>query len=162
MIGDVVGKGGRRTLSNLLPNLIEELDIDFVIAQGENSAGGFGITRKTSEEFFKSGVDVITSGNHIWDKPDIFEELDKINTKILRPNNYPKNKPGTGVFFNNELAVINLMGSVWMGEIESPFESISSIRELLFSPKSNESNLSALLVTFLAETLTSSRSLLAR
>ena len=53
MIGDVVGKGGRRTLSNLLPNLIEELDIDFVIAQGENSAGGFGITRKTSEEFFK-------------------------------------------------------------------------------------------------------------
>ena len=127
MIGDVVGKGGRRTLSNLLPNLIEELDIDFVIAQGENSAGGFGITRKTSEEFFKSGVDVITSGNHIWYKPDIFQELDKTNTKILRPNNYPKNKPGTGVFFNNELAVINLMGSVWMGEIESPFESISSI-----------------------------------
>ena len=75
MIGDVVGKGGRRTLSNLLPNLIKELDIDFVIAQGENSAGGFGITRKTSEEFFKSGVDVITSGNHIWDKPDILKSL---------------------------------------------------------------------------------------
>lgn len=131
MIGDIVGKGGRKTLSTLLPDLIVEKNIDFVIAQGENSAGGFGITKKTSKEFFDSGVDVITSGNHIWDKPDIFEELDAINSKILRPNNYPKSKPGTGIYFNNEIIVINLLGSVWMGEIESPFDSISTILEEL-------------------------------
>ena len=101
--------------------------IDYVIAQGENSAGGFGITKKTSIDFFQSGVDVITSGNHIWDKSDIFEELDVANSKILRPNNYPNNKPGTGIFFNNKLAVINLIGSVWMGDINSPFDSIASI-----------------------------------
>jgi hypothetical protein len=111
--------------------LIEEEKIDFVIAQGENSAGGFGITKKTASEFFQCGVDVITSGNHIWDKSDIFEELDIMNSKILRPNNYPKDKPGTGIFFNNELAVINLIGSVWMGEIDSPFNSIVSIIEEL-------------------------------
>ena len=127
MIGDVVGRGGRKTLSTLLPKLVEEHNIDFVIAQGENSAGGFGLTKKTSKEFFDCGVDVITSGNHIWDKPDIFDELDSLNSKILRPNNYPKNKPGTGIFFNNELVVINLMGSVWMGDIDSPFSSISTI-----------------------------------
>ena len=127
MIGDVVGRGGRKTLSTLLPKLVEEQNIDFVIAQGENSAGGFGLTKKTSKEFFDCGVDVITSGNHIWDKPDIFDELDSLNSKILRPNNYPKNKPGTGIFFNNELVVINLMGSVWMGDIDSPFSSISTI-----------------------------------
>ena len=86
MIGDVVGKGGRKTLSTLLPDLIEEQKINFVIAQGENSAGGFGITKKTSREFFDCGVDFITSGNHIWDKPDIFEELDVIDSKILRPS----------------------------------------------------------------------------
>lgn len=131
MIGDVVGKGGRKTLSELLPRLIEEEKIDFVIAQGENSAGGFGITKKTASEFFQCGVDVITSGNHIWDKSDIFEELDIMNSKILRPNNYPKDKPGTGIFFNNELAVINLIGSVWMGDIDSPFNSIVSIIEEL-------------------------------
>ncbi len=127
MIGDVVGRGGRKTLSTLLPKLVEEQNIDFVIAQGENSAGGFGLTKKTSKEFFDCGVDVITSGNHIWDKPDIFDELESLNSKILRPNNYPKNKPGTGIFFNNELVVINLMGSVWMGDIDSPFSSISTI-----------------------------------
>jgi len=131
MIGDIVGKGGRKTLSSLLPDIIIENKIDYVIAQGENSAGGFGITKKTSNDFFQSGVNVITSGNHIWDKPDIFEELDRINSKILRPNNYPSNKPGTGIYFNNELAVINLIGSVWMGDIDSPFQSINSIIEEL-------------------------------
>ena len=73
MIGDIVGKGGRKTLQKLLPTIIKENQINFVIAQGENSAGGFGITKKTSKDFFDSGVDVITSGNHIWDKSDIFE-----------------------------------------------------------------------------------------
>ena len=127
MIGDVVGKGGRKTLRKLLPAIIKENQINFVIAQGENSAGGFGITRKTSKDFFDSGVDVITSGNHIWDKPDIFEDLDALNSKILRPNNYPKEKPGSGIYFNNQVAVINLMGSVWMEKIASPFDSINNI-----------------------------------
>ena len=131
MIGDIVGKGGRKTLKIVLPEIIKNENIDFVIAQGENSAGGFGLTQKTSKEFFDSGVDVITSGNHIWDKPDIFDELDKINSKILRPNNYPTNKPGTGIYFNNNLAVINLLGSVWMGKIDSPFDSINSVLDEL-------------------------------
>ena len=77
MIGDIVGKGGRKTLKLVLPEIIKKENIDFVIAQGENSAGGFGLTMKTSQEFFDSGVNVITSGNHIWDKPDIFDELDQ-------------------------------------------------------------------------------------
>ena len=106
MIGDIVGKGGRNTLKILLPKIISEHKIDYVIAQGENSAGGFGITKKTSREIFNSGVNVITSGNHIWDKADIFEDLEKFNSKILRPMNYPKEKPGTGLYVDENIAVI--------------------------------------------------------
>ena len=127
MIGDIVGKGGRNTLKILLPKIISEHKIDYVIAQGENSAGGFGITKKTSREIFNSGVNVITSGNHIWDKADIFEDLEKFNSKILRPMNYPKEKPGTGLYVDENIAVINLIGSVWMGKIDSPFNQIESI-----------------------------------
>jgi hypothetical protein len=127
MIGDIVGKGGRNTLNILLPKIISEHEIDYVIAQGENSAGGFGITKKTSKQIFNSGVNVITSGNHIWDKSDIFEELEKFNSKILRPMNYPKEKPGTGLYVDENIAVINLIGSVWMGKIDSPFNQIESI-----------------------------------
>ena len=121
MIGDIVGKGGRKTLKIVLPEIIKKEKIDFVIAQGENSAGGFGLTKKISNEFFDSGVNVITSGNHIWDKPDIYDELDKINSRVLRPHNYPSDKPGTGIYFNNNLAVINLLGSVWMGKVDPIF-----------------------------------------
>ena len=127
MIGDIVGKGGRNTLNILLPKIISEHDIDYVIAQGENSAGGFGITKKTSRQIFNSGVNVITSGNHIWDKSDIFEDLEKFNSKILRPMNYPKEKPGTGLYVDENIAVVNLIGSVWMGKIDSPFNQIESI-----------------------------------
>ena len=127
MIGDIVGKGGRKTLKIVLPEIIKKEKIDFVIAQGENSAGGFGLTKKISNEFFDSGVNVITSGNHIWDKPDIYDELDKINSRVLRPHNYPSDKPGTGIYFNNNLAVINLLGSVWMGKVDSPFNLIGSL-----------------------------------
>ena len=131
MIGDIVGKGGRKTLKIVLPEIIKKEKIDFVIAQGENSAGGFGLTKKISNEFFDSGVNVITSGNHIWDKPDIYDELDKINSKVLRPHNYPSDKPGTGIYFNNNLAVINLLGSVWMGKVDSPFSLIGSLLDNL-------------------------------
>ena len=96
MIGDIVGKGGRKTLKLVLPEIIKKENIDFVIAQGENSAGGFGLTMKTSQEFFDSGVNVITSGNHIWDQKKIMEFIAK-EERLLRPNNFFDGSPGTGL-----------------------------------------------------------------
>jgi calcineurin-like phosphoesterase len=87
MIGDLIGKPGRLAVEALLPDLRRELDIDFVTANGENVAGGMGLTASTAEAMFKSGVDVITSGNHIWDKREMYAQLEH-EERILRPLNY--------------------------------------------------------------------------
>ena len=95
MIGDVVGRPGRKAVRALLPGLRREHNLDLVIANGENASGGFGINFKNARELYDSGVDVITSGNHIWDQREIIEHLDS-DMPILRPLNYPAETPGRG------------------------------------------------------------------
>jgi metallophosphoesterase (TIGR00282 family) len=126
MIGDVIGSPGRKALEALLPGIRDERSIDFVTANGENLAGGMGLTASTADALLGTGVDVITSGNHIWDKKEIYERLEK-DDRILRPLNYgTTGVPGRGwgvyhALDGSELAVINLQGRTYMQPIENPF-----------------------------------------
>ena len=124
-IGDVVGKPGRRAVRELVPVLRERHAVDAVIANGENSAGGSGITVETARELFAAGVDVITSGDHLWDQKDVDLLLAK-EPRFLRPANYPAGVLGTGSrVFRPEnkpaFAVLNLQGRVFMAALENPF-----------------------------------------
>jgi 2',3'-cyclic-nucleotide 2'-phosphodiesterase len=132
MIGDVIGKPGRQALENTLPALREERSIDFVTANGENVAGGMGLTRSTVAALLDAGVDVITSGNHIWDKREIYPELER-EERILRPLNYgTSGVPGRGwgIFHaqdGTEVAVINVQGRTFMQPIENPFTTMDEL-----------------------------------
>jgi len=131
-IGDIVGKIGRQTVRALLPGLIQQYDLDFVVANGENAAGGFGITEKTATELFDCGVHVITTGNHIWDKKDALPYITKEN-RVLRPINYPSGVPGTGSIVitlpgREKVAVMNVSGRVFMNILDCPFR--TSLREV--------------------------------
>ncbi len=125
-IGDIIGRGGRRTVAKLLPALIKKESIDLVIANGENSAAGFGLTAKVYQNLTKDmNIDVLTSGNHIWDKKELIREIDNFEA-LIRPANYPAGTPGVGYRIfkanGNSVAVINLLGRVFLSwEIESPF-----------------------------------------
>jgi len=120
-IGDVVGKPGRRTLAQLLPQLRRDHGIDLVIANGENAAGGKGLTAATAEELLRAGVDIITSGNHVWEHREIYPLLGG-ESPILRPLNYPPGTPGKGLLGQGEIAVINLIGRTFMPcEVDDPF-----------------------------------------
>lgn len=123
-IGDIVGKVGRKMVATHLKKVREAHNIDIVIANAENSAHGFGITERTAKELIGYGVDLITGGNHTWDKKEIvglFETL-----PIIRPLNYPDGVAGSGThLFDNGLAVINLMGFFSMGVIDNPFNAIT-------------------------------------
>ncbi len=124
-IGDVFGKPGRRALEQKLTSLINAHRIDFCIANGENAAGGFGITPQVAEEMFSLGVDLLTSGNHIWDKRAILQYLDT-QPRLLRPHNYPSGAPGTGVYVGVTpsglpIGVLNLQGRVFMPSLNCPF-----------------------------------------
>ena len=96
LCGDVVGRTGRKAIVKQVPGLRERYALDFVIVNGENAAGGFGITPKICDEFYDVGVDVITTGNHVWDQRDIIPHFDK-EPRILRPDNFPAGTPGRGV-----------------------------------------------------------------
>jgi hypothetical protein len=128
ILGDIVGPSGRSALIKTLPNLIEKKKLDFVIVNGENAADtGVGITKKNTEEFFKAGTDVITSGNHIWDEKETMEFITS-EKRLLRPENLFKGSPGngTGIFNtknNKRVAVINLMGNIFMKKCDDAFES---------------------------------------
>ncbi len=130
MIGDVVGRPGRRAVQGLLPGLCKQHEIDLVIANGENAAGGRGLTLATAEELFQAGVDIITSGNHIWDQKDIIPHLDS-NERILRPLNYPPAVPGHGYVVWGQTLVVNLMGRVFMGTFDCPFRAIDHLLQEL-------------------------------
>ncbi|HEU0235432.1 MAG TPA: TIGR00282 family metallophosphoesterase [Candidatus Limnocylindrales bacterium] len=125
-IGDVIGKPGRIAVEQLLPALRDERGVDFVTANGENLAGGMGLTESTAEALFAAGVDVITSGNHIWDKKEIYPFLER-SERVLRPLNYgTTGVPGRGwgvyhALDGSELAVINLQGRTYMQPIDNPF-----------------------------------------
>ena len=121
VIGDVVGKVGRRALACLLPEIRRSHNIDLVIANGENAAGGKGLTPSTADELFESGVEIITSGNHIWHYREIYAYLDG-EAPLLRPLNYPQGAPGRGVLAWDGVAVINLIGRTFMpGTPDCPF-----------------------------------------
>jgi 2',3'-cyclic-nucleotide 2'-phosphodiesterase len=124
-IGDIVGKPGRDLVRQGLQAIVEYHQIDFVIANAENAAGGFGITREIGEQLLDLGVDVMTSGNHIWDKKEALDYIG-IEPRLLRPANYPARAPGNGSYVartrdGRSVGVINAMGRVFMLNIDDPF-----------------------------------------
>jgi len=126
-IGDIFGQPGRRIVKDMLPALREELRPDLVLANGENAAAGFGITPALVEELLDLDIAVLTSGNHIWDKKEIYAYFqEQVNSRLLRPANYPPGSPGRGFFLGKtpegiNYAVINLQGRVFMLPIDCPF-----------------------------------------
>ena len=135
LIGDVVGKPGRTMLRRHLPGLIDKHGIGFVMANAENLAGGVGATPETCEEMFEVGVDCLTSGNHIWDKKEILDYLDR-EPRLLRPANYPDPNPGSGLHVARSreglrIGVVNLIGRVFLVNAECPFRSADAILEEL-------------------------------
>ena len=134
-IGDIVGEPGRRAVSIILPRLRRQHGVDVVIANGENSAGGSGITPKTAEEIFAAGVDIITSGDHLWDQKEVIGLLQN-ESRFLRPLNYPQGTPGQGSVVyqaNNQapVAIVNLQGRTFMPDLENPFTFIRAEVERL-------------------------------
>ena len=130
-IGDIVGKPGRRIVIEKLNGIINSYDIDLVIANCENAAAGFGITPSLADELFSAGAEVLTSGNHIWDKKEILPYLDS-KVDILRPANYPEDTPGHGLYLGTAscgipYAVINLQGRVYLPSIDCPFKKADEI-----------------------------------
>lgn len=130
-VADICGKAGRQAAAHLIRDLREEFDVDYVIANVENAAGGFGVTPEMSKKMFSYGIDLQTSGNHIWDRVDI---LDYFNSrpKLLRPANYPHSAPGSGSYLDTvgsvKVGVINLMGRVYMANLDCPFQ--AAMREI--------------------------------
>lgn len=130
-LGDIVGENGLKKASEVLPELIKKEQIDFVIANGENVAGGMGITHKLYKEILKMGVDVVTMGNHTWAKKDIFSFIDE-EERLIRPANYSKGLPGKGYVTvtckDKKIAVINLIGRTEMNVLsENPFIKVDEI-----------------------------------
>lgn len=125
-IGDIIGKPGRKAVKEILPGLCDEYNIDLVVGNGENAAGGVGLTPNTAEELFDSGIDVITTGNHIWAYNEIIPYLDS-ELAILRPLNYPPMNPGRGYLLKNNVLIINLVGRVFMGHVDCPFRAMDQL-----------------------------------
>ncbi|MEC7830692.1 MAG: TIGR00282 family metallophosphoesterase [Pseudomonadota bacterium] len=129
-LGDIVGRAAREKLSEKLPSLIEDYSIDFTIVNGENSAGGFGITEDICRDLYSSGVDCITTGNHLWDQREILDYIDHEN-RLLRPANFPSQTPGLGYkTFDSKkgrVLVINIMGRLFMDPLDDPFRIMDDI-----------------------------------
>lgn len=147
-IGDIVGKTGRIAVKSLLPLIVNKYKIDLVIANGENAAGGFGITEKVASELFSYGIHILTSGNHIWDKKESIPYISK-ESRIIRPLNYPPGVPGFGSITytvrDKKIGIINLSGRVFMSNIDCPFRvGLSEIERL-----KNETNI--IIIDFHAE-----------
>jgi metallophosphoesterase (TIGR00282 family) len=136
MIGDICGRPGRCTAAHFIPILKQEYNLDLIIANGENSAGGVGITAKVLDELLKMDIDIITTGNHIWDKKEIFDFIDDEEC-LIRPANYPPGTPGKGYHIvsvqDRKVGIINLLGRTFMPPIDCPFrtahEIISEIKD---------------------------------
>lgn len=132
-IGDIFGEPGRRAVARAVPRLVAKHQIDVVIGNGENVAGGFGITPELAEELFEIGIAVITTGNHAWDKKEILDYIPR-EPRLLRPANYPEGVPGRGSYVletpgGEQLAVLHLMGRAYMPTLDCPFQVAK--RELL-------------------------------
>lgn len=130
LLGDIYGRPGREMVREYLPEITTLYNPNFIVANGENSAGGFGITEKVAEELFGMGVNVITSGNHIWDKKEVYSYLDQ-EMRLLRPANYPPQVPGQYLYLTEvqgkSIAVINLIGRVFMGDYDCPFRRFDQV-----------------------------------
>jgi metallophosphoesterase (TIGR00282 family) len=125
-IGDIIGKPGRKAVEEILPGLYSEYNIDLVIGNGENVAGGLGVTPSTARELFDSGIDVITTGNHIWAHKEIIPDLDS-ELALLRPLNYPPTNPGRGYLLKNNVLIVNLVGRVFIGNFDCPFRAMDQL-----------------------------------
>lgn len=135
MIGDVVGRPGRRAVKDNLPGLVRDERVDLVIANGENAAGGLGITKEVAGELFSAGVDVITMGNHVWSKHEIIHFITR-EDRIIRPGNYPPGAPGSGYGRYKtrngvRVGVFNLSGRVFMPALDCPFRMADQLLLLL-------------------------------
>lgn len=127
-LGDIVGEPGRKTVRKLVPRLCAQLGVNVVIANGENMAGGAGITARTAAEVFEAGVDVITGGDHMWDQKEIMAYL-PADPRIIRPLNYPPGAPGQGAFLIQKpnlapLVVLNALGRVFLPPVDNPFHAV--------------------------------------
>lgn len=125
-MGDVVGKPGRRAIRELIPSLRKDLEIDFVIANAENAAGGLGLTPDTAQELLDSGVDVLTLGNHTWAKREVTSLLEN-GLPVIRPVNFPPGLSGRGYVLHRGVIVVNLIGRVFMGTFDDPFQAIDKL-----------------------------------
>ena len=132
ILGDVVGRPARRAIRDLVPSLIEREGVDLAIANAENAAGGIGVDLKSAKELLSSGLDVLTSGNHIWKKKEIYQYLDE-HSELIRPANYPEGAPGRGwCAWQNDYGlkalIINVQGRVFMpNHVDDPFRSVDAI-----------------------------------
>src|SRR4030043_874909 len=126
MIGDAVGRPGRKAMQKFLPGLCHNYEIGLVIANGENSAGGIGITPDTARELFDCGIDVLTTGNHVWAKKEIIPCLDD-ELPIIRPLNFPPGTPGRGFLEVKGVLVVNLIGRVFIGGFDCPFRAMDTL-----------------------------------
>lgn len=154
MLGDVVGANGCAAVRAVLPQLKKEYKADIVVANGENSAVGNGILPSSAKHLFDSGVDVITTGNHVFRRREIYPILDE-SSGVIRPANYPEQNPGTGVFIFDSLkyrlAVINMMGTAMMEPLKNPFDTVDAILKGL--------DAKAVLLDFHAETTSEKRAM---
>lgn len=141
IIGDIVGEPGRNMIREFIPSLKKEKEVDFIIANGENSAGGSGITSKITQELLAYGVDVITTGDHIWKRKEVLQIIDQ-EAGLLRPANYPEGVPGKGsvvitTINNIKIGVINLIGRVFMKPLECPFRIAEQLVEKISKSTKN-------------------------
>lgn len=130
-IGDIVGRAGRKTLKKYLPGLREDLAPDVVIVNGENAAGGAGITEKICKQFYDWGTDCITTGNHVWDQREILAYINR-DPKLLRPVNYPPSTPGQGMYKHDlsdgrRILIVNVMARLFMNALDDPFRAVKDI-----------------------------------
>ncbi len=128
-LGDVVGRSGRKALTAQLPGLIERHGFDFVVVNGENSAGGFGITDATFQEIVRAGADCVTTGNHVWDQREALTLAER-EERLLRPANYPAGTPGRGANAftarnGARVLVVNVMGSLFMPALDEPYQAVT-------------------------------------
>lgn len=126
VMGDVIGKPGREAVKEILPRLRDEYGITLAIANGENAAGGIGLTPGTAQELFDSGIDVITTGNHVWAHHEVIPYLDSA-AAVIRPLNYPPMAPGRGYWIKDNIMVVNIIGRTFVGDFDCPFRAMDKL-----------------------------------
>ena len=132
-IGDIVGNPGRKAAKEMISSIRREMPFDYCVANGENAAGGTGITYVVAQELYKCGIDVLTMGNHTWSKREITNFIDS-DSKIVRPANYPQELPGKGsIIIGGKLGIVNLLGRIYMEPMDCPFKTLDRELEYLKS-----------------------------